>query len=507
MRVLVVDDPIANLSPLEEELARKGFEATRTWDAADAGEKFSKEPYDAIIASSLCTFSDATTFCLACKRSAKKPVIIALFAPYPISQEDERYLMDIGVDCVFRKPLDEGVTKLLTEFKDNGSSIEIRRTKDYDRQRLMAISRGSYEAAIKDLASRARKLEEILENASDVIYELDPYGKIILISKVIEKLTGYTREELLGMSALDVTSADSLEVVADHISMLLSGQSDPPAVEVGVQAKDGRIIPAEMIVRPIRHENQVVGILGIGRNVEERKRLEANLLRVISEKDFYLDLMSHDLQNFNQAIMGYLEMIMSMENLDPKLERYAKGALRQVLATSQLIAHLKKIAQIRQEGSKGLAKRDLKEILLKSITSLQSRSDGGNTAIWFEPPHGEFPIMASEDINDLVDLLVTSMIRYSMSDLVQLKMSLSSEARNGSKFWVVEISGKNLRLSEPVVSCMIAEDFAGCQMIERPDLQLLVVRAIVETHGGTIETRTLENGRGDGFVIRIPQAK
>lgn len=507
MKVLVVDDPIANLSSLEDELTRRGFEATRTWDSAEAGDKFSKEPYDAIIASSLCTPSDAATFCLSCKKAAKKPLVVALFAPYPIAPQDEEYLMEIGVDYVFRSTSDEGIVKFLTDFQNNGMALQRQVKESYDGRRLMTISRCSYEAAIKDLASKARKLEEILENASDVIYELDPYGRIILISKVIEKLTGYNREELMGMSALDVTSSDSLEVVADHISMLLSGQPDPPAVEVGVQCKDGRIIPAEMIVRPIRHENQVVGILGIGRNVEERKRLEANLMRVISEKDFYLDLMSHDLQNFNQAIMGYLEMIMSMEGLDPKLERYAKGALRQVLATSQLIAHLKKIAQIRQGGARTLAKRDLKEVLIKSVTTVQSRLDKSNVAIWFDPPQGEFPIMANEDMNELVELLVSSMVRYCMSDLIQLRISLSSEERNGNKSWIIEMSGKNLRLSEPVVKCMIAEDFAGCQMIERPDLQLLVVRAIVETHGGTIETRTLENGRGDGFAIRIPKAK
>jgi hypothetical protein len=177
-----------------------------------------------------------------------------------------------------------------------------------------------------------------------------------------------------------------------------------------------------------------------------------------------------------------------------------------VLATSQLIAHLKKIAQVRQEGRMTLSKRDLKDMLQKSITGLQSRLDKSNVAIWFDPPHGEFPVNASEDMNDLIDLLVSSMVRYCMSDLIRLKISLSSEARDGEKFWVVEVSGKNLRLSEPVVKCMMAEDFAGCQMIERPDLQLLVVRAIVETQGGTIETRALENGRGDGFVIRIPQA-
>jgi PAS domain S-box-containing protein len=507
MRVLVVNDPIANLSSLEDEFARHDIMSTTVWDAAEARDKFSKEAFDAVVASSLCTMDDAITFCLSCKKSSQKPIAVALFAPYNVMPDDEKYLMRVGIDYVFKAPANNGLVKFLTDFGEDPTAHHIPVCADYDDMRLMAISRSIYEAALKDLASKARKLEEILENSSDVIYELDPYGKIILISKVIENLTGYSRGELIGMSALDFTSENSLEVVADHIAMLLAGQPDPPAVEVGVQGKDGKVIPAEMIVRPIRHENQVVGILGIGRNVEERKRLEASLRRVISEKDFYMDLMSHDLQNFNQAIMGYLEMIMSTESLDPKLERYAKGALRQVLATSQLIAHLKKIAQIREIGQGAMAKKDLNQILIKSITNLQSRLDKSNVAIWFEPPKGEFPIMASEDIEDMLDLLVSAMVRYSMSDLVHLKMALSGETRDGKNYWVIEISGKNLRLAEPVVKCMMSQDFAGCQMLERPDLQLLVVRAIVETQGGSVETRALENGRGDGFVIRIPQAR
>lgn len=190
MRVLVVDDPIANLSPMEEELSQRGFEAVRTWDAAEAEDRFSKESFDAIIASCLCTLSDATTFCLSCKRSAKKPIAVILFAPYPLSPEDESYLREIGVDYVFKSASDAGVVEYLMNIENNGHSILRPVCEAYDGRRLMSIARGSYEAAIKDLASKARKLEEILENASDVIYELDPYGRIILISKVIEKLTG-----------------------------------------------------------------------------------------------------------------------------------------------------------------------------------------------------------------------------------------------------------------------------------------------------------------------------
>ena len=505
MKILLLDDPVSSLTFLEDLFEEKGIECARVWDAVEAQKKMADEQFDGVVASSLCILGDAITFCLSAKKNSSNPMLACIFSPYPIQEDDRKFLADIGIDHVTCVPRDDGIMDAIREWtksKGNGRTIPA----DYDRMRAMKISKATYEAALRDLGSRAKKLEEILENSSDVVYELDPYGRIILISKVIEKLTGYNRDELLGMSALDLVSADSLEVVASHISLLLSGGSDPPAVEVGVQAKSGHVIPAEMIVRPIRHSNEVVGILGIGRNVEERKRLEESLRKVINEKDFYLDLMSHDLQNFNQAIVGYLEMILGTENIDPKLERYAKGAFRQVMATAQLIAHLKRVAQIRSFNGGSKTKRDLKDILQRSITNLQSSLDRTNVVISFESPEGSFPIMASDDLNDMLTLMVESAARYSLSDMSHLKVSLYSEVSESQTYWCIDISGKNLRLSKPVVRCVMSQDYSGCQTIERPDLQLLVVRAIVETHGGTVKAQAQENGRGDRFVIRLPQA-
>lgn len=503
--MLLIDDPINSLSQLEDTLIESGIECVRTWDAIDAKEKCKSDGFNAIIASSLSVLGEAVVFCLSEKQRSSNCVKVALYTPYPLMEQDRSYLKQIGMDMIISPPENNGSATSINAWV-SGNNGPPQNVCEYDPNRLMKIARYSYEFALKDLASRAHKLEEILENSSDVIYELDPYGKITLISKAIEKLTGYTRNELIGMSATDVTSADSLEVVASHISMLLSGEADPPAVEVGVLAKSGHVVPAEMIVRPIRHENQVIGILGIGRDVEERKRLEENLKRVINEKDFYLDLMSHDLQNFNQAILGYLEMILATENLDPKIDRYAKGALRQVMQTATLIAHLKRVAQIRTVRSQALEPRDLKEIVQTSITKMQSRLDKSNTIIAFECSEDICPIAAGDDINDLLELLVTAVTRYAISDLVHLKVSLTSEAVEGKKFWTIEVSGRNLKLSQPVVQCIMSQDYSGCLTIDRPDLQLLVVRAIVETQGGEITARTQENGRGDRFVIRFPQA-
>ena len=505
LKVLLVDDPMGNLSSLEDQIAKRSIEVVKAWDVTEAEKRIASEDFDALIASSVCVSGDPIEMCLGCNVSSSHPLYSALYIPYQLKPDEEAYLKEHCVDFLIKSGEESEISSFLTNLVE-GKLKHRANNGEPNRARLVAISRFLHDSALRDLASRAKKLEEILENSSDVIYELDPYGRIILISKVIERLTGYSRNELLGMSALDMVSSDSIEVVASHISMLLSGNVDPPAVEVGVQCRDGRIIPAEMVVRPIRHRNQVAGILGIGRNVEERKRLEESLRRALNEKDFYLDLMSHDIQNFNQAIIGYIEMIMSAEGLSPKMERYAQGAFRQVTQTAQLIAHLKRIADIRQHGKDTMRKRDLKEVMEKSITTLQSRLDKKLVAITLDCPEGQFPIMAGEDIDDLLELLISAAMRYAISEVLHIKMTISSEQHNGSRYWCMTVSGNNLKLSAPVVKCMISQDYSGCQMIERPDLQLLVARAIVETQSGTIETRFHENGRGDGFVIRIPQA-
>jgi PAS domain S-box-containing protein len=507
LKILLLDDPMGNLSSLEEQFTRRKMEVVRAWDVIEAEKKLTADSFDSIVASSICLAGDAVELCVKFKRKSRHPMTSILYVPYSLDAEEEKYLLAAGIDYILKSVKEDEISCMLNVWTNGGSPMISAPNPEIDEIRMAGISRSLHDAALRDLASRTKKLDEILENSSDVIYELDPYGRIILISKVIETLTGYSRDELMGMSALDVVSSESIEVVADHISMLLSGRGDPPAVEVGVQAKDGRVIPAEMIVRPIRHKNEVSGILGIGRNVEERKRLEEGLKRALNEKDFYLDLMAHDIQNFNQAIIGYLEMIMGIEAIDPKLERYAQGAFRQVMQTAQLIAHIKRIADIRQHGKDSIAKRDLRDVLQRDITALQSRLDKKLVALSLDCPEGEYPILASDDLGELFDLLVSCAMRYSISDIIHIRVSVSSENHNGRRYWTVTLSGNNLRLSAPVVKCMMSQDYMGCQSIERPDLQLLVARAIVETQDGTIETRYHENGRGDGFVIRIPQAQ
>jgi len=505
MKVLIIDDPLENLSSLGEKLAMEDMEIVRVWDIAEGKNILQEQDFEAIITSAMYALPDGINLCVSCKKD-NGHILTILYVPSELCEDDERFLKEIGIDHILKCDEINEIAGIIRRLSEIPVEDRCKPSDECDQIRVMGITRAIVNAALKDLASQAKKLEEILENSTDVIYELDPYGKIVLISKIIETLTGYTRDELMGMSALEMTSPDSVEVVADHISKLISGQDNPVAVEVGVQGKDGRVIPAEMIVRPIWHKDQVAGILGIGRNVEERKRLENSLRSAINEKEFYLDLMAHDIQNFNQAIMGYLEMIIGKENIDPTLGRYAQGAFRQVTQIAQLIAHIKRVAQIRRSGQNKMRLMDLKDVFERSITKLQSKIGTHNVVITLNCGETACNIKGSDDVNDVLDLILSSAVNYSISDVIHVKLTISLEFRNGSNYWSVDVSGNNLRLPEPVIRCVMSPDYSGCQMIERPDLQLLVVRAIIETIGGEMLAKNPNTDRGDGFILRIPMA-
>jgi len=199
LRVLLVGDPMSNLSDLEEQLTQPDVEVVVAWDVLEAEKRVASEKFDVVIASAICVSGDSLRFCLDCKNGFESPPDVMLYAPFPLSPADELFIKELGIDHVINSCR---AKEILDFLGNNGhSSLKPHGECKIDDGRAAQITRRLYETAVKDLASKAKKLEEILENSGDVIYELDPYGKIILISKAIEKLTGYTRNELMGMSA------------------------------------------------------------------------------------------------------------------------------------------------------------------------------------------------------------------------------------------------------------------------------------------------------------------
>jgi PAS domain S-box-containing protein len=159
-------------------------------------------------------------------------------------------------------------------------------------------------AAIRDITERKRAEEAlresekryrlIAENATDVIWTMDTNLRMTYVSPSIARLRGYTVEEAMGQTVKEMLTPASLQVVKKAIAkerlieqMEAKDPARSPTLELEQNRKDGSTVWTEIKVAFLRGEHgQVVGILGIGRDISERKQAEEALRE--SEKHYRL---------------------------------------------------------------------------------------------------------------------------------------------------------------------------------------------------------------------------
>lgn len=116
----------------------------------------------------------------------------------------------------------------------------------------------------------------ILENIRDIIFTLSPDGIIKSVTREFENLTGWSREEWIGRHFLDIVHPDDTTVVIEGFKATIRGETLPP-YHARIFTKSGDILILEAKPTPHIVNGQVVGYLGIARDITERKRVEDEL--------------------------------------------------------------------------------------------------------------------------------------------------------------------------------------------------------------------------------------
>jgi PAS domain S-box-containing protein len=135
---------------------------------------------------------------------------------------------------------------------------------------------------------RLRKSEAryrlIADNSSDVIWVLDPLAqKFTYVSPSVKKLRGYSPEEVMALPVDAALTPESLQMVRERISTVLPafiarGHGTESYVdEVDQPHKDGHIVHTEVTTTYLFNEHGQVEILGVSRDITERKQAEEKL--------------------------------------------------------------------------------------------------------------------------------------------------------------------------------------------------------------------------------------
>ncbi len=162
--------------------------------------------------------------------------------------------------------------------------------------------------------ARDRLLTAVLANAPDSIYAKDPQGRYVLNSAMNLRLLGLKSiDEVHGKTVFDLFPREIAERYdADDRQVLSTGQPVVNREEPHLKDHQGRQRWFLTTKVPLREaDGQVIGLLGISRDISDWKRLEQQLLQAQKMETVgrLAGGVAHDFNNLLTIILGSLELL------------------------------------------------------------------------------------------------------------------------------------------------------------------------------------------------------
>ncbi|MBI4798764.1 MAG: PAS domain S-box protein, partial [Desulfarculus sp.] len=239
--------------------------------------------------------------------------------------------LEAGAEGFLTKPLDEteltaqiramAKIKAASDAKRQESqrlaSLVAQRTRDLEHQltQRRLAEESLRQAAREESQAALRQSEEkyrgIYETIQDVYFETSLDGTILELSPSVERLSQFTRQELIGASILNMyaISAERQEVVER-----LLGSEIINDFEISFRDKDGRVVPCSLsAMLAMGEDGRPKKICGVLRDISERKRAEMELRQS---------------QAFNASIIASSADCIKVLDLEGRLKYMSPGGAR-----------------------------------------------------------------------------------------------------------------------------------------------------------------------------------
>ena len=375
----------------------------------------------------------------------------------------------------------------------------------YDPLRLVAQTARLLERTRTEAHYRA-----IIESAHDAIYTLDLAGRYTSINRAGELLTGYTREELRAMDWRAIVAPEHLALTEQMIARKLAGREEITFYEVEVMTKTGERVPVEVSSQLIREGERAVGVLGIARDITERRRAERER-RAMAEQQAELEKMrslgqlsagvAHNFNNVLAAILGRTQLLLRATT-DERQRRNLAVIETAALDAAEIVRRIQTFS--RRAPAEKFQVVSLTQLLADAIQLTRTRwadeahARGLSYDVRLDSDcagHDRLAASPSELREVFVNLLLNSLEAMPTGGHIHCRVRCTDEQLTAE----IEDTGPGIA---PELIARIFEPFFTTKGAQGTGLGLAVSYGIVKRHGGEIEVNSTP-GAGTTFTLRF----
>jgi len=337
---------------------------------------------------------------------------------------------------------------------------------------------------IGEIQQTKRYLEDLLENANDFIYTLDLEGRITYVNRKFEAL-GFRREDLMGRPLDALFTRSPVE--------------DGHASEVETRDARGRTVILVVSHSPLRNnEGRTIGLLGIAKDITERKELEQRLIRSerLASIGELAGAMAHEIRNPLGSIYTAATLLSYDEGTVINTDHLAllKVVKQEARRLNRILTDFLQFARPRHPNLMPCSINALCEETLEALR-YDEAAKGKEIRKVLDPRLPPLPVDADQMRQALWNIALNALQAMDAGGT----LSLSSTLHDGEVRISIQDTGRGIpreevgRIFEPFYSRK--KDGLG--------LGLAIAHRVVEAHRGRIEVES-EEGRGTRMTITLP---
>jgi two-component system, sporulation sensor kinase E len=345
--------------------------------------------------------------------------------------------------------------------------------------------------AEKRLYESEQRYKSLFENNPDAVCSLDPNGRIITVNPAMEKITGYTAQELMHKSVSELLLHEETERWEKHFALALKGETQ--YFEQTFIRKDGLPSIMSFIHVPIYVGGDIDGVFVIAKDITERKRSDELLIK--SEKLSVVGQLAagvaHEIRNPLTSLKGFVQLLKSKVN---HYDHYFDIMLSELDRINFIVSEFLVIAK--PQAVKFQVK-DTASILLSTVALVNTQAIMQNVEI-VTRFHEPLPsVLCDENQIKQVFINVLNNSIEAMPDGGVIVIEMFADGPNV----VLRFSDKGVGIPEERIP-RLGEPFYTTKE-KGTGLGLMVSYKIIENHRGRMSIKS-ELGRGTTVDIYLP---
>lgn len=357
--------------------------------------------------------------------------------------------------------------------------------------------------AMEEVERSQQNLKSVFDAIPDLIVICDRQLRIIMSNW---KFHGAPEGADRKAGSLCFKTLMNRDAPCSHCAILRVFETGSPIFDEYENPQDGRI--KEIRAFPIRSESgRIEHVVGNIRDITENKRTERMLLEAKREAEFYLDLMSHDLTNFNQVLLGNLKLLERRADLGEAALRNLETCKRQVAKTENLIAKVRAFSSVREVDRDMLYAVDIDMVIADCLKMFKTIYHSKQIHVQFAPEPGHHAL-ATDLLEHVIINILENAVKHSERDPVLLDITVQDAEPQQDGFWEIRISDNGPGVPDEMKTG-IFDRYARINHEKRgTGLGLSLCRAIIESFGGNIRVQDRVESQtemGSSFVLTIPK--